>query len=241
MADDLNDTLSKLSVTSKEPDSDKSSQNNESIFTDTRDSNQDKSTQVDKERRYVVLQETNGKECESWYYFLRHNGNEEALKYLNDQLEKIDMFIMDDCSTFDLDLDHTFSEQTAKEMIMLEVNVTFHRKFDGDLDMVDLKLKRRDSNEDMIYKVYEKIGMGQIEDFIDQEDIPDDGNLRSDSESVSSGDSDSDGDEPLVPMPARQSKLLPKNLNKGKGGAVNNKKKNNKKHSNRRLVNKKNK
>ena len=240
MADDLNNKLSKLSVSDEEDSPKNSPHNEESLFTDT-SGNKDDSTEGDKERRYVVLQETNGKECESWYYFLRYNGNEEALKYLNDQLEKIDMFIMEDCSTFDLDLDHTFSEQTAKEMIMLEVNVTFHRKFDGDLDMVDLKLKRRDSNEDMIYKVYEKIGMGQIEDFIDQEDIPDDGNLRSDSESVSSGDSDSDGDEPLVPMPTRQSKLLPKKLNNGKGGAVNNKKKNNKKHANRRLVNKKNK
>ena len=117
MADDLNNKLSKLSVSDEEDSPKNSPHNEESLFTDT-SGNKDDSTEGDKERRYVVLQETNGKECESWYYFLRHNGNEEALKYLNDQLEKIDMFIVEDCSTFDLDLDHTFSEQTAKEMIM---------------------------------------------------------------------------------------------------------------------------
>ena len=193
----------------------------------------------DGEPRYVVLQETNDKEMESWYYFLRYDGNEEALQYLGAQLDKIDMILIDDCSTFDLDLDHFFCERTAKEMIMLEVNTIFHRKFDGKIKMINLQLKKRDGNEDMIYKVFEKLGMGQIEDYAEDEDVPDDGNLRSESESGS--DSESDSDELLVPPPARQSKqskLITKEMEAS--GRVNNKKKN-KKAANKRQVFKKNK
>ena len=191
------------------------------------------------ESRYVVLQETNDKEMESWYYFLRYDGNEEALQYLAAQLDKIDMILIDDCSTFDLDLDHFFCERTAKEMIMLEVNTIFHRKFDGKIKMINLQLKKRDGNEDMIYKVFEKLGMGQIEDYAEDEDVPDDGNLRSDSESGS--DSESDSDELLVPPPSRQSKqskLITKEMEAS--GRTNNKKKN-KKAANKRQVFKKNK
>ena len=37
---------------------------------------------------YVALMETNGKECESWYYFIRKEGNEDSLKHLQKQLGK---------------------------------------------------------------------------------------------------------------------------------------------------------
>jgi len=58
--------------------------------------------------RYIVLCETSGREFESWYNFIKYEGNEKALEYLQKQLEKIDMYILDDFSTFDLDLDHFF-------------------------------------------------------------------------------------------------------------------------------------
>ena len=38
---------------------------------------------------YAVLMETNGKECESWLYFIRREGNDENLKYLQKQIQKI--------------------------------------------------------------------------------------------------------------------------------------------------------
>lgn len=180
--------------------------------------------------KYVVLQETNGKEVESWYYFIKYNGNEKALQYLQRQLEKVDMFIIDDISTFDLDLDHFFCERTAKEMIMLEVNTIFHRKFDGKMDMINLELKKRDDNEDMMYKIFEKIGMGQIEDFVSGEDVPNDGNLVTGSDS--SSEEDSEEDEDLVPPPEelrpsgqKMEKLMPKQAWKAAGGRrINNKK-----------------
>ena len=40
--------------------------------------------------KYAALMETNGKECESWYYFIRVEGNEDALKHLQDQLTKVE-------------------------------------------------------------------------------------------------------------------------------------------------------
>ena len=140
-------------------------------FVTTSDSNQKKSTE-NKENKYVVLCETNEHESESWYYFLKYNGNEKELKYLYDQLEKIEMYLIEDMSTFDLDLDHLFSEQTAREMIKLEVNsVSFHRMFTGKLQFINLELKKRDDNEDMLMKCYEILGMGQIEDYVDGEFI----------------------------------------------------------------------
>ena len=150
------------------------------------------------ENKYVVLCETSGSEIEQWYYFLKYNGNETMLKYLQDQLEKVDMFILDDLSTFDLDLDHFLSETTAKEMTKIEINsVSFHRKFDGKLKAVNCNLKAKDSTERKLEKINKMLADGGIENFIDHEDENSD--LSSEAESESS-DSDSDN-ECLVPLP----------------------------------------
>jgi len=180
----------------------------------------DSNEEISDNNRYVVLCETSGKEFESWYYFLRYEGNEKALNYLQKQLEKIDMYILDDFSTFDLDLDHFFSAQTAKEMTKLEVNsYMFHRKFDGKMQMISLGLKKRDDNDDMLEKLFDTLGLGQIEDYVEDEDI--------DSDDLESDDSDSDTessdeDEDLVPVPKspedkKQSKLVPHEIEKVAG------------------------
>ena len=159
-------------------------------FVSTSNLNPKKST----ENKYVVLCETNEHESESWYYFLKYNGNEKALKYLYEQLEKIEMYLIEDMSTFDLDMDHLFSEQTAKEMIKLEVNsVSFHRMFTGKMQLINLELKKRDDNEDMLMKCYEILGMGQIEDYIDGEFIH--------PEDLVDNDENDESDEDLVPFP----------------------------------------
>jgi hypothetical protein len=124
------------------------------------------------EYRYALLMETNGKEFESWYYFIRYEGNEEALRYLEDQLNSVDFYIVGDLSTFDIDLEHLVSERTAKEMTLVEMNAyMFHRKFDGKLDMIDLGFKRNDKNEKKILKAFKKLGVGMIADYIDDEDV----------------------------------------------------------------------
>jgi len=153
---------------------------------------------------YAALMETNGTEYESWYYFIRREGNEEALKHLQDQLEKINWYILDDLSTFDLDLDHYVSAATAKEMTKLELNsYAFHRKFDGKLQKINFNFKKKDSrdneksNERMMCKVFDLLGYGQIEDYISDEDLDEEDltdNESSDSKSNEESDEESDSD-----------------------------------------------
>ena len=160
---------------------------------------------LDDSTKYVVLCETNGKECESWYYFIKYNGNEKALEYLQKQLEKIDMYILDDLSTFDLDLDHFFTQETATEMTRLEVNShMFHRRFDGDLDMIHLDLRRKDDNEDKIQKANDKLAYGRIEDFIGDE-YESESNVNEEG-----GDSKSESDDELLIEPPVPIKSEPK-------------------------------
>lgn len=149
---------------------------------------------------YVILQEFNDEECESWLYFLRLQGNEDALRKLQSQLEDIDWYVMDGQSTFDLDLDHPVSATTAKEMTKVELNAySFHRKFDGKLKEINFDFKRKDSNKTKMCKVYDMLGYGQIEKFIDDEDLDEEDLVSCDSDcegcsdcGYSSSDSDSD-------------------------------------------------
>jgi hypothetical protein len=138
--------------------------------------------------------ETSGQECESWLNFIRYEGNEEALAYLQSQLEKVRFILIDDMSTFDLDLDHLVSEQTAREMCSVDLNAyMFHRKFDGILQTIDFSFSRKDRNEDRIAKVHELLGLGDIDQFVDDEDPCEDGyELHSGSESGSERSSDND-------------------------------------------------
>jgi hypothetical protein len=146
------------------------------------------------ECKYALLMETSGEECESWYYCIKYNGNEENLKHLQEQLESVDWYILDDLSTFDLELNYLIGEKTAKELTKLELNHhSFHRKFDGVLDKVELNLRKKDKNEKKMVKVFDLLGYGQIEDYIDGEDL-DEEDL-TDTQESSSNDEDDEGDE----------------------------------------------
>jgi hypothetical protein len=163
--------------------------------------------------KYAVLQETSGEECESWLYCIKYTGNEKNLEHLQRQLEMVDWYILDDLSTFDLDLDHLISEQTAKELTKLELNhYQFHRKFDGELSKIELGLKEKDKNEKKMTKVFDILGYGQIEDFIDKEDI-DEEDLTS-TEQVSSSSSSSSSSE------SEDSDREDKNKNPKKKGGI---------------------
>lgn len=167
--------------------------------------------------RYAILMETNGEEYESWYNFIRYEGNEEALNHLQKQLGKVDFVILDDMSTFDLDLDHLVSEDTARQMCMVDLNAyMFHRKFNGKLQKIDFGFSRKDDNEDRIEKVNEKIGMGDIDNYIDGEeefkDDDDDNRNHSDSEDSDlenhSDDEDSEDEKVIYhsPTPPKKEK-----------------------------------
>lgn len=125
------------------------------------------------EDMYAVFMETNGKEIESWYNFIKVKGNEEALQHLQDQLESVDTwYVIDDMSTFDLDLEHPVNAKTAKSVTKLELNAyMFHRKFDGKLQKIDLEFSKRDSDETKISKTFDRLGYGQIDQYVDGEDI----------------------------------------------------------------------
>lgn len=147
------------------------------------------------EGRYVALLETNGEENEQWYYFIRYEGNEKNLQHLQNQLEKVDWYVLDDLSTFDLDLEHFVCAQTAKEMTKLELNTQWNRKFDGKLEKIELGFKKKDKNDKMITRTFDMLGYGQIEDFIDDEDIDPEDLADSGEESESDSDSDSENTE----------------------------------------------
>lgn len=152
--------------------------------------------------KYCILMETNEDEQESWYTFIRYNGNEEAIKHLESQLQTVDWALEPECglSAFTLETGYLVSERTAKEMTKVDLNSqSFHRKFDGKLQMINLEFKKfKDDDNDrkrnkVIRKNMEKaldlLGYGMIENFIDNEDIdPEDLN------NVNNDESDSDSD-----------------------------------------------
>lgn len=147
---------------------------------------------------YALLMETSEEEHESWYNFIRYQGNEKELHNLQDQLSKVDWYIVDGLSTFDLELDYLVSEHTAKEMTKVDLNHTsHHRKFDGKMKNIDLKLKQRYSNEKMMKKIFDILGYGQIDEYVDNEDIdPEDlTDCSSDTEDSSSSDTEQVDDQ----------------------------------------------
>ena len=59
-------------------------------------------------------------------------------------------------------------------MTKVELNSRqWHRKFDGKLDVIDFNFKKKDSIEKKISKVYDLLACGQIENYIDDEDVDD--------------------------------------------------------------------
>lgn len=177
----------------------------------------------DSKYTYATLMETSGEESESWYYFIRYQGNEEALKHLSDQIESVDWYILDDLSTFDIEIGYLVSERTAKEMTKIDMNHTsFHRKFDGKLKKIDLGFKPRHSTEKKMSKAFDILSYGQIEDYVTDEDIdPED--MVSGSESDSESDSKSNyssHSRSRSRSPAKKASKLPGALQKKKDHSV---------------------
>lgn len=166
-----------------------------------------KEDNIDINSKYVVLCETSEEYCESWYYFIKYNGNEDALQYLQGQLEEVDMILEDDLSTFELDLEHLFSYTTAKEMTKLEIQELFHRKFDGELQMINLKLRDTDTNIRKLEKCFKKLGEHGIENYIDQEDENSDLSTASEYSSEEDSDISEDSRESEISEDSRESEI----------------------------------
>ena len=153
---------------------------------------------------YAILTETNGGEYETWYTFIRYEGNEEAIHNLDEQFKKIRFYIIDELSTFEIEYKRLVCEQTAREMCKMDLNsYMFHRKFDGKLSLIDFGFSKNDRNDDRIEKINDKIGMGDIDRYIDKEDpcdsdfesVSDSQSVRSHSESDAGSDSDRGSDD----------------------------------------------
>ena len=81
-------------------------------------------------------------------------------------------------------------------MTKIELNsVSFHRKFDGVMKTINLGLKRKDSNEKRIRRAHKALGFGNIDEYIEDEDIDTEDQVTERSES------EHDDDEDLVPLP----------------------------------------
>ena len=120
--------------------------------------------------------ETDGENCESIYYFIKHEGNEDALLSLQTELNKVEnQTIFDGVMNFDLDLEHLVSETTASEMIMVELNSSsFHRKFDGNMKTIDFKYKpsKTYNDEGRIIRIDAILGGGRIDRYVADEFVP---------------------------------------------------------------------
>ena len=130
---------------------------------------------------YTILQESNVDEGESWLYFIKYEGNEEAIAHLQEQLSSIRWYNYDNLSCFEFETTALVSETTAREMTQIDLNsCSRHRKFDGTLQKIDFGLqnvKNSDSknkiNKKKIKLVNKQLCMGGIANFIDKEEEPD--------------------------------------------------------------------
>jgi hypothetical protein len=148
---------------------------------------------------YAILQETSEEESETWIYFIRYQGNEEALKHLERQISSVLWEIDDGLCVYDMEMNYLVSERTAKEMTKVDLNHTsFHRKFDGKLKMIDLGFRSDDSTRRKMKRAFKVLGYGRIDEYIDEEDIDpedmcdenDENNTSSEDESSSSSEED---------------------------------------------------
>jgi len=170
---------------------------------------------------YATLMETNGKYCESWYYFIKLKGNENNLKFLKEQLDKVDWYIIDELSTFDIDIEHLVDAKTAKQMTKVELNsIMFHRKYDGVLEKIDFKFRNRDTDEDKIFKANEVLRKGRIENFIEGEDIDPEDMISDDKDIIDETSSENDESQEMFSESSEDSppeKLPPKEISRKKG------------------------
>lgn len=153
-------------------------------------------TKLPEKKTYVILMETNFDYGQSWYSFLRTEGNEKALESLKKDLESLPWDDNEDTEFF-LDLKHPVSEQCADDMIRVDLNsYSFHRKFDGELDVVDFGFKKKDDDEKKMKRVIKMIGMGDIGDFAHGEDEPDPSDSQGESSSSEESSSSSEDSPP---------------------------------------------
>lgn len=121
---------------------------------------------------YAIFCETNFEFLESWYTFIKKEGNEIPLLHLQKQLQDIDWDADQDNGHFTLDMENTVSAATAHQMIKVDLgNYYFHQKFDGEMREINLGIKKRDSSRKKIKKAHAILAKNGIRDFLSMEDL----------------------------------------------------------------------
>ena len=148
---------------------------------------------------YAILIETSDEKKESWYSFIRYDGNEDNLRHLQKQLHSIQWSLLPNLCTYQLHLDNLVSEQTARQMCKIKMHYLPHKKFDGRLKKIYFDIDNNsDGNVTKMGKIYDSLKFGRISRFFsdggDTSDADDeyDGDemIHTDYESISSSDSD---------------------------------------------------
>jgi hypothetical protein len=181
---------------------------------------------------YATFMETNEEEQESWYTFIRYQGNEANLKHLEEQINTVEWALEPEegLSALTLELGYLVSENTAKEMTKVDLNSQmFHRKFDGIMKRVDLnfkslknesKRKREKINDKNMEKALDVVGYGSIDDYLTDEDVDEEDLVTSDenedeneNEDVESGNTtDSDNSTDSDTVKRKPTKKIPVSL-----------------------------
>lgn len=151
---------------------------------------------------YAILIETSDEKRESWYSFIRYDGNEDNLHALEKQFKSVDWVLLPNTSSFQLHLDYLVSEETARQMSKLKMNFIPHRRYDGYLKKINFGIDNNcDGNVTKIGKIHDTLKFGRIATFINNEDDLDydsdeEEMIDTDYESISSADSDDNSDAP---------------------------------------------
>jgi hypothetical protein len=119
---------------------------------------------------YAVFSEMNVDELETWYTFIRKEGNAEPLESLKRIIDGIRWDdAPDDVSVFSLDTKGV-SEKTAKEMCMIDLDhYFFHSKFDGKMKRVPVE--DHSSSRRTAISLHDQVGGNNIADFLSDEDL----------------------------------------------------------------------
>lgn len=161
--------------------------------------------------RYAILIETSDEKRESWYSFIRYDGNEDNLHHLEKQLNSVDWLLLPKLSLFQLHLDYLVSEETARQMSKLKLNTIPHKRYDGHLRKINFGFDNSaDGNVTKIGKIYDTLKFGRIASYIgngdgggnDDDDYESDGEedvIDTDFESISSSDTEL-SDEPSTEL-----------------------------------------
>jgi hypothetical protein len=143
------------------------------------------------EGKYVTLVESSFEFNQSWYVFIKMEGNEKVLYQLSSLINQIDWEDITDVyvNIFSLEVDNLVSAQTAKEMTMLSLNHVYkHRKFDGKLRKIPLEFNKFDSKYTKMSKINDLLKNIKISMYIDDEDVLTDYDIDDDSSFVPESD-----------------------------------------------------